>query len=228
MANNCVTNIRLVCKEKTPLQGVADILNSLREKFSDNPNCWWGQTWLLNLATLLYGTPNSFDEYRGYVDSDFNVCACLIMCGRTDASREPFKVTECRDGFQMHFSVVSAWDLPKWITIWLEELKRTYSESKFDYGFRSTDEFGGFHICHNPEIIGEVYEVYHEDGYCFNIGDEQAFLQNISEITGIRLTDKMKRDADICDFRDILRAVNAWNEKHEDDKCIVNIYQEAS
>lgn len=228
MANNCVTNFHIVAKKKEPLQEIADIFNSLREKFPKEPleSNWWGQTWLGNLATVLGYDISTFQgEMRGFVDPEFYLYPCLCMSAN-DVTDKPFEVYGQEDNYAISFSVLSGWALPDWVLSWLNGLAEKHSAEAMIVSFRSTDEFHNFNNCQNPEVIGDIYEIDHEDGGTYDIGQETEFLQNISKITGIEITEAMKKDADKHNFKKIKALVEEWNDNHEDEECYIHIYQE--
>lgn len=229
MANNCVANFRITATAAAPLQEIADILNSLREKFPEESvdENWFGQNWLGNLATLLGHDTDTFDgEMRGYIDQNFWLFAEMSMCGATEASKEPFKVEKTAKGYELTFSVVSAWGLPSWVLDWFLTYENKYTDEMVIVSYKATDEFNDFHTCRHPEVIGGVYEIDHASGDVYDFGQEQMFLENISRITGIPLTEKMKKDAESGNFREILSLVDKWNEDQEDEECYIFVYKE--
>lgn len=223
MANNCVSNFRIVSGNKDVLDGIAATFNSLRERFPDDPNYWWGQTSLKHLSEVL-GVPAN--ECRGYLDSEPWLEACLTMCGR-NASPRPFTVVPAGEGFALSFSVVSGWDTPSWLVDWLQQLVRDNEKHGLAFGYRATDEFNNFHSAYRGDIIGSVYEIDHEDGGCYDYGEEKAFLENISLISGIPFSDEQVHKAEEGQFSEILEAVDNYNEEHEDQHVYVHVYEES-
>ena len=242
MANNCATNFRIVADNKEPLMEIADTLNSLRARFpkKDIKESQWGQTWLRNLAIILgYDLNNFHEECRGYVDSAFDVSPFRLMSGQ-DASEKPFTVTQTGETFSLTFTVVSALRLPNWVLDWLLSFEKKHQNEGLVVSFRSTDEADLFHICRNPKIIGGVYQIKNGDDYAFDLGQEQEFIECISDLTDIPLTSEIEADAQKGNFDKILALVDDWNKwgniKDEDDEddeinidepCHVYIYKEA-
>lgn len=222
MANNCVSNFRIICDKKEVLDGLCEKFNSLREKYPDDPNYFWGQTSLKHLSEVL-GV--KADEIRGYIDPDPDAYACLVMSGR-DVSPEAFEVTASWGVYQLRFSVLSGWNTPLWFTDYLDALARENEEYGFAYGFRATDEFGNFHSAYRGDIIGGVYEIDHCDGGTYDYGEEEEFLRKISVLTGIPITENLIEKAQNGQFEQILEAVDEYNAEHEGDEVYVHIFEE--
>ena len=134
--------------------GDLEQLRALAQTLNTMPNYsnGFGRYWMGNLAAALLGVyADGLDRYRGMhlrgtLDPDFYAQACL--CGPYVDQKREFEVDE--DG-RMRFSTTSAWDRS-------EDLENLILE-KFpgiSLAWSCTDEFGNFHVTHNPERIPDL------------------------------------------------------------------------
>ena len=134
--------------------GDQEQLRALTQTLNTMPNysSGFGRYWMGNLAAALLGVDaDCLDRYRGMhlrgtLDPDFYAQACL--CGPYVDQKREFEVDE--DG-RMRFSTTSAWDRS-------EDIENLILE-KFpgiSLAWSCTDEFGNFHVTHNPERIPDL------------------------------------------------------------------------
>ena len=129
-----------------------------------------------NLAAALLGVDaDCLDRYRGMhlrgtLDPDFYAQACL--CGPYVDQKREFEVDE--DG-RMRFSTTSAWDRS-------EDLENLILE-KFPgitLAWSCTDEFGNFHVTHNPERIPDL-DVIAFNGCQYSRNDLMELKRDLKE-----------------------------------------------
>lgn len=107
---------------------------------------------------------------RGTLDPDFYAQACL--CGPYVDQKREFEVDE--DG-RMRFSTTSAWDRS-------EDLENLILE-KFPgitLAWSCTDEFGNFHVTHNPERIPDL-DVIAFNGCQYSRNDLMELKRDLKE-----------------------------------------------
>lgn len=153
------------------LRALAQTLNTM-----PNYSSGFGRYWMGNLAAALLGVDaEGLDRYkgmhlRGTLDPDFYAQACL--CGPYVDQKREFEVDE--DG-RMRFSTTSAWDRS-------EDLENLILE-KFPgitLAWSCTDEFGNFHVTHNPERIPDL-DVIAFNGCQYSRNDLMELKRDLKE-----------------------------------------------
>ena len=153
------------------LRALAQTLNTM-----PNYSSGFGRYWMGNLAAALLGVDaDGLDKYRGMhlrgtLDPDFYAQACL--CGPYVDQKREFEVDE--DG-RMRFSTTSAWDRS-------EDLENLILE-KFPgitLAWSCTDEFGNFHVTHNPERIPDL-DVIAFNGSQYSRNDLMELKRDLKE-----------------------------------------------
>ena len=153
------------------LRALAQTLNTM-----PNYSSAFGRYWMGNLAAALLGVDaDGLDRYRGMhlrgtLDPDFYAQACL--CGPYVDQKREFEVDE--DG-RMRFSTTSAWDRS-------EDLEDLILE-KFpgiSLAWSCTDEFGNFHVTHNPERIPDL-DVIAFNGCQYSRNDLMELKRDLKE-----------------------------------------------
>lgn len=153
------------------LRALAQTLNTM-----PNYSSGFGRYWMGNLAAALLGVDaDGLDRYRGMhlrgtLDPDFYAQACL--CGPYVDQKREFEVDE--DG-RMRFSTTSTWDRS-------EDLENLILE-KFpgiSLAWSCTDEFGNFHVTHNPERIPDL-DVITFNGCQYSRNDLMELKRDLKE-----------------------------------------------
>ena len=158
--------------------GDQEQLRALTQTLNTMPNYsnGFGRYWMGNLAAALLGVDaDCLDRYRGMhlrgtLDPDFYAQACL--CGPYVDQKREFEVDE--DG-RMRFSTTSAWDRS-------EDLENLILE-KFPgitLAWSCTDEFGNFHVTHNPERIPDL-DVIAFNGCQYSRNDLMELKRDLKE-----------------------------------------------
>ena len=158
--------------------GDLEQLRALAQTLNTMPNYsnGFGRYWMGNLAAALLGVDaDGLDRYRGMhlrgtLDPDFYAQACL--CGPYVDQKREFEVDE--DG-RMRFSTTSAWDRS-------EDLENLILE-KFpgiSLAWSCTDEFGNFHVTHNPERIPDL-DVIAFNGCQYSRNDLMELKRDLKE-----------------------------------------------
>lgn len=158
--------------------GDLEQLRALAQTLNTMPNYsnGFGRYWMGNLAAALLGVDaDGLDRYRGMhlrgtLDPDFYAQACL--CGPYVDQKREFEVDE--DG-RMRFSTTSAWDRS-------EDLENLILE-KFPgitLAWSCTDEFGNFHVTHNPERIPDL-DVIAFNGSQYSRNDLMELKRDLKE-----------------------------------------------
>ena len=109
-----------------------------------------------------------------------------------------------------------------------------------DYGTLSNWSTEGLTGADAAVLPGSGDALYYKGDYAFDLGQEQEFIECISDLTDIPLTSEIEADAQKGNFDKILALVDDWNKwgniKDEDDEddeinidepCHVYIYKEA-
>lgn len=174
MPNWCVTNWKIKGSEED-VRAFVDIINDLPNRPDVEEN-GFGKYWLKNFAVALGVDPNTCDNLRGTVDTDFGLCASLCF---PESDNEPLIYDMCDDGNAVcSFSTSSAWGMPDWLTKYLED--------RFEIGYSTTDEFGNFHIVYNTDMMPWVYELRAEDSWEeYKIGEEDKVIKDLCYILEI-------------------------------------------
>ena len=158
--------------------GDLEQLRALAQTLNTMPNYsnGFGRYWMGNLAAALLGVDaDGLDRYRGMhlrgtLDPDFYAQACL--CGPYVDQKREFEVDE--DG-RMRFSTTSAWDRS-------EDIENLILE-KFpgiSLAWSCTDEFGNFHVTHNPERIPDL-DVIAFNGCQYSRNDLMELKRDLKE-----------------------------------------------
>ena len=158
--------------------GDLEQLRALAQTLNTMPNYsnGFGRYWMGNLAAALLGVDaDGLDRYRGMhlrgtLDPDFYAQACL--CGPYVDQKREFEVDE--DG-RMRFSTTSAWDRS-------EDLENLILD-KFPgitLAWSCTDEFGNFHVTHNPERIPDL-DVIAFNGCQYSRNDLMELKRDLKE-----------------------------------------------
>ena len=168
---NWACNHIVASGDQEQLRALAQTLNTM-----PNYSSGFGRYWMGNLAAALLGVDaDGLDRYRGMhlrgtLDPDFYAQACL--CGPYVDQKREFEVDE--DG-RMRFSTTSAWDRS-------EDLENLILE-KFpgiSLAWSCTDEFGNFHITHNPERIPDL-DVIAFNGSQYSRNDLMELKRDLKE-----------------------------------------------
>ena len=192
-------------------------LRSLAETLNTMPNLenGFGRYWMGNLVAALLKL--SKDElmavkgmhFRGTIDPDFFAQACL--CGPNVDEKKEFTIDE--DG-KMRFSTTSAWDRSEDV----ENLIMEHFPS-VELAWSCTDEFGNFHITHNPEGLPEL-EIIAFNGQLYSrneTGDLRTEMKNCCP--GLEVPDDA--DADFFLSEDFAKKYCEWSQRfmdeHDDD-----------
>lgn len=142
MPNWAATNY-IIRGEEKELKEFCRLLNTMENHSNGSRRFWMGN--LLIALGMTYDEVNTGPIHcRGSFDPDPDAMACL--CGPDPDESHKFSVDD--DGL-LRFSTVSAWnrcsDLEK-------EIARHFPS--FEFFWKSTDEFGNFHLVHDPENLG--------------------------------------------------------------------------
>ena len=168
---NWACNHIVASGDQEQLRALAQTLNTM-----PNYSNGFGRYWMGNLAAALLGVDaDGLDRYkgmhlRGTLDPDFYAQACL--CGPYVDQKREFEVDE--DG-RMRFSTTSAWDRS-------EDLENLILE-KFPgitLAWSCTDEFGNFHVTHNPERIPDL-DVIAFNGCQYSRNDLMELKRDLKE-----------------------------------------------
>lgn len=204
------------------LKAFADIVNSLpfRKQAAENG---FGPWWLGNLVDALGGDWKKI-HCRGVFEPDPGAPACWSC-----AAPDPGASVAIGDDGLLRFSIVMAWRLDEGL---LDFIKEKYPS--FEFFYKSTDEFGNFHIRIDPENLVDAvaYELYVADNYEF-FGDHNtkdyrreergAFLRDLERLTGREFPDTLS-DREVED-----RFVDWQNDGGDDESCMyVEIWEDAS
>lgn len=220
MPNWCVQN----CLLRGPREDVArfcDAVNSLIHKPHVRPNDF-GKFWLGNVCEA-FGyrydeLENTGARLRGNLDPDGETFASLC---HPEAETVPFKSTALdAETAEVRFSVTTAWGPSDWFNGMIAE--------RFpgcNYSWKATDEFGNFHACHNPDLLGlRTYEVEQccEDSTNFAKGEEKEAAAHLQELTGVPITpmDILLGEDHVCS------RLSEWNEEHPDDEVYFRVWEE--
>lgn len=168
---NWACNHIVASGDQEQLRALAQTLNTM-----PNYSSGFGRYWMGNLAAALLGVDaDGLDRHRGMhlrgtLDPDFYAQACL--CGPYVDQKKEFEVDE--DG-RMRFSTTSAWDRS-------EDLEDLILE-KFPgitLAWSCTDEFGNFHVTHNPERIPDL-DVIAFNGCQYSRNDLMELKRDLKE-----------------------------------------------
>ncbi len=220
MPNWCATNY-LLRGPKDRIQDFCDKVNACVDK-PDIMNNDFGRLWLGNLYAVIeketdIGTILQADV-RGCIDPDPDSEACF--CGPEGNVRYLYPEKDIRTGEKnwahIAFSTQTAWDMSKWFNKMLEE---KYPE--LEVSFMTTDEFGNFHKCHNPERLGISHiEIWHHDHgeYSFDTAEEAAIILNIFGL------DFTKEDIE-NQSEEFCKKINEYNENHEYEELEITVWK---
>ena len=192
-------------------------LRALAETLNTMPNLenGFGRYWMGNLvATLLKLSKDELMavkgmHFRGTIDPDFYAQACL--CGPYVDEKKEFTVDE--DGM-MRFSTTSAWGRSEDV----EDLIMEHFPS-VELAWSCTDEFGNFHITHNPDGLPEL-EIIAFNGQLYSrneMGDLRTEMKDCCP--GLEVPEAA--DADFFLSEDFAKKYCEWSqrylEEHDDD-----------
>ena len=192
-------------------------LRSLAETLNTMPNLenGFGRYWMGNLVAALLKL--SKDElmavkgmhFRGTIDPDFYAQACL--CGPNVDEKKEFTIDE--DG-KMRFSTTSAWDRSEDV----ENLIMEHFPS-VELAWSCTDEFGNFHITHNPEGLPEL-EIIAFNGQLYSRNEMRELRTEMKECCpGLEIPDDA--DEDFFLSEDFAKKYCEWSlrfmDEHDDD-----------
>lgn len=161
MPNWCATNYALT-GDQAELREFCDMVNSLPSREDVHKN-GFGKYWLGNLVALL-GADWEKVSCRGAINPDGDACACF--CGPSGSGEGQSLVID--DDGAVRFSTETAWDRSRDF----EDLV-TERFPSLTFSYRSTDEFGNFHVIHDPMglISRERFEVWIPDHLEFMTAD---------------------------------------------------------
>ena len=188
-------------------------LRALAETLNTMPNLknGFGRYWMGNLAAALMGVAeedlvnHSTMHLRGTLDPDFYAQACL--CGPNVDQKKEFTVDP--DG-KMRFSTTSAWDRS-------EDLEDMILE-KFPgiiLAWSCTDEFGNFHVTHNPEKLPEL-DVIAFNGLQYSRNDVLELKRDLREnCPGLRFNEDADMDYFLSDA--FINLYSKWSDNFIDE-----------
>ena len=186
------------------LRALAQTLNTM-----PNYSSGFGRYWLGNLAAALLGVDaDGLDRYRGMhlrgtLDPDFYAQACL--CGPYVDQKSEFEVDQ--DG-RMRFSTTSAWDRS-------EDLENLILE-KFPgitLAWSCTDEFGNFHVTHNPERLPDL-DVIAFNGWQYALDDIGGLKNELrSNCPGLEVPEEA--DAEYLLSKEFSQRYEEWRENYK-------------
>ncbi len=207
MANNCTTNWIVVSRKEEPIRELCKKFNLLH----DMPQIpWWGKGAFRNLARVLgfsedviktmclkgFITPNPWLESRANQSGD-NLMGMLFEYHIENGT------------YRFRFSTQSAYDVPKWFTEYLENLK---IKEGIEFDYRASDEFGNYYKSRNGQLVGKTYVINTCDStYEYNIGEEDEFALQLANLIGVTPDKEMIYNAKQRLFSDILREVKNMN-----------------
>ena len=148
-------------------------------------------------------------HFRGTIDPDFYAQACL--CGPNVDEKKEFTIDE--DG-KMRFSTTSAWDRSEDV----ENLIMEHFPS-VELAWSCTDEFGNFHITHNPEGLPEL-EIIAFNGQLYSRNEMRELRTEMKDCCpGLEIPDDA--DEDFFLSEDFAKKYCEWGqrymEEHDDD-----------
>ena len=169
---NWACNHIIAYGDQEQLRALAQTLNTM-----PNYSNGFGRYWMGNLVAVLLGLTEdeimnntSGLHYRGTFDPDFGAQACFF--GPSVDQEKEFQVDP--DG-KMRFSTVSAWDHSEDVEDLIMEkfpgIRRAWS---------CTDEFGNFHVTHNPERIPDL-DVIAFNGCQYSRNDLMELKRDLKE-----------------------------------------------
>ena len=221
MPNWCATNY-LLRGPKEKIQDFCNKVNSCVDKPDVLPNSF-GKLWLGNLYAVFENETDQKTimsaDIRGCLDPDPESEPCLFGPEGNVQYLYPEKDIQTGEKDWMHiaFSTQTAWDMSRWLN---RMLKEKYPE--LEVSFKTTDEFGNFHKCHNPGRMGiKRIEIWHHDHeeYFLDSAEEAADL--ILNISGL---DFAKEDIE-NESEEFCRKINEYNENHEDEELEITVWK---
>lgn len=206
MPNWCATNYA-VTGEKNELQQFADLVNSLPSREDVHPNDF-GIFWLGNLAALL-GTNWNNPDFRGVINPDPEAEAYLFGPSVDEKNPEQLQVVPTPDGksFMIRFSTQTAWDRPYSLEDLLVE---KYPSMEIFY--KSTDEFGNFHVIHDPmKLLGQKkYHVWIPDNIDLDTDNEMEAINEGLKAIG-------REPFCVTAWNEFVVLVMEWTEENDSD-----------
>jgi len=204
MPNWCVANLA-IRGDKKELKKFVDMANRLPETESRVPN-GFGRWWLGNLVIDLDGDWENIPCRGNLLPNPWAIATW------TCPEPEEGEKVEWDGGEILRLSVCMAWDVnPEFF----EFLKTKFLS--FEFFYKKTDEFGSFHLRHDPGnlIDGTAYEIYVGANYEIFGGDNRneytaeqrnLFVADLSRILNEDVPE------DISD-EDIQNRIETWNAK---------------
>lgn len=209
MPNWCCTRY-VASGDRDELERLVRTLNTMPDLCGDNPFSF-GRYWMGNLVGALKG--ESLEEVmegkvscRGTLDPNFNALPCFT--GPCVDEKAVFSVDG--DGL-LRFSATSAWGQA-------EDVEDLIAECfpSVELFWSSTDEFGNFHIAHNPEGYPDLDMFWTSNG-SYSEAEFNEFLADIIEgCPGLEIPDDADEDYLRSDV--FCRAYGKWREEHRDDE----------
>ncbi len=220
MPNWCATNY-LLRGPKDKIQDFCDKVNSCIDQPDVQPNNF-GKFWLGNIYAAFENRTDNMDTVhglRGCLDPEPDSVACLFGPYENVQKLIPTIDTSAKEKEWMRiaFSTQTAWDMSDWFNDMLEE---KYPE--IEVSFKATDEFGNFHVCHNPERLGiRRFEIWHHDHTEYNLDTAEETADLIRNITGLNFT-KEDIEKESAEFR---HQIDKYNENHEGEELEITIWK---
>ena len=191
--------------DQTQLRAFANTLNTMPDH-----KVAFGRYWMGNLVAVLLGLTEdeimnntSGLHYRGTFDPDFGAQACFF--GPSVDQEKEFQVDP--DG-KMRFSTVSAWDHS-------EDVEDLIME-KFPgirLAWSCTDEFGNFHVTHNPERLPDL-DVIAFNGWQYALDDIGGLKNDLrSNCPGLEVPEEA--DAEYLLSKEFSQRYEEWRENYK-------------
>lgn len=220
MPNWCATNY-LLRGNKDKVQEFCDKVNSCYDKPDIRPNSF-GKLWLGNVCVAFgYEYDKNNGELRGCIDPDAGSVPCFCgPCIPEDKTEIIPTILKDKTTAVAVFSTQTAWGRSEWFENMIGE---KYPE--LTLAWKATDEFGNFHHCHNPELIGcPVIEIEGWDIETaeFEAGKESEATDMLKNITGIDFTVEEILAHNEKMYEKIIR----WNKQHANHEINVIVWEE--
>ena len=229
MPNWCCQNSVLI-GPKEDVERFCKTVNSVLGKPDVMPNDY-GKFWLGNVCEAFGYNARKLDRkgvnIRGNLDAN-------PWTEPSWACPEPEVrelVPEAVDGktSKVSFSITSAWRPSDWFMDMLTE-----QFPSLTWAWKATDEFGTFHWCQHPELLGlKRYELL-----CYSLSgdiEEPSFDKNEEEAVAEFLNGLTRREDDPFTAEEIAKGANSvykklreWNDAHEDEEIYISIWDEIS
>lgn len=206
MPNWCAQNYVLRGKTED-IERFCNTVNSCLEK-PDVMENGFGKYWLGNLCVAFgYQYSNDISGLRGCFDPCAENGACFF--GPPDSTDKVYPTGTGPNTSLVAFTVHHAWGPSEWFENMLKE--------KFpdcEYGWQATDEFGNYHVCHNPKLIGcPIAEIRDTFGETEEFTEPKEVVEYIKNETGLDVTEEEFNSQSDSFFEKICD----WNDKHPDE-----------